>query len=59
MCNCVREGEKSGRKARKVATKMEKQLVVVQGNGGAGKAKKHTAGERGRGDGEPGGKMEK
>lgn len=32
-------------KDRKVATKMEKQLVVVQGNGGAGKAKKHTAGE--------------
>lgn len=56
MCERRRKVRQKGRK---VATKMEKQLVVVQGNGGAGKAKNHTAGEWGRGDGEPGGKMEK
>lgn len=56
MCERKR---KVGQKGRKVATKMEKQLMVVQGNGGAGKAKKHTAGVGGRGDGKPGGKMEK
>lgn len=41
---CERK-RKVRQKDRKVATKMEKQLVVVQGNGGAEKAKKHTAGE--------------
>lgn len=44
MCERKR---KVRQKDRKVATKMEKQLLVVQGNGGAGKAKKHTAGEAG------------
>lgn len=60
MCERKR---KVRQKDRKVATKMEKQLVVLQGNGGAGKAKKHTAGEAGGmgegGDGKPGGKTEK